>query len=454
MRIKLAIGRRESGSLLVTTVVLTAILVFTLGSYLWWARWQNLMVAQSQAWNAALAAAEAGIEDAMAQINVTWGTNYVGSARANWGGPAGGPYGPRTVVLTNASYSAIIIPASPGPTLIATGYATVPIVGKPVYRTVRVTTTATAAFTSGIAAQKNIVANGNNIMVDSYDSSDPAHSTPEGRYDPAKRKAGGDIATTEGAIYVGNANIFGHVYTAPWGNVSVFQNGRVGDLPPSPTYPDGWSGTSGIEDGWWKNDYNMDFKDTDPPDASGALPVQQNDSKSPGYATNSYTLGSSTYIVDGDFKVQNGETVYINGNATLWVQGNYTMLGGSSITIAPGYTLKVYVGTENTAAPVSANFTTVNSEGSDANAFNFQYYGLPSNTQLSWSGNASYMGMIYAPEAAFILSGSGSTATNDYQGSCVVRGATLNGHFNIHYDENLKHRGPVSGFTATSWREL
>jgi hypothetical protein len=30
----------------------------------------------------------------------------------------------------------------------------------------------------------------------------------------------------------------------------------------------------------------------------------------------------------------------------------------------------------------------------------------------------------------------------------------MNGHFNFHFDENLKRRGPMSGFQMKSWREL
>src|SRR5215471_10438186 len=70
--------QNQSGSVLVLTLVLALLLGSTLASYLYWLRTQNVLVAESQAWNAALAIAEGGIEDGMAQINVNVGN--VGSA--------------------------------------------------------------------------------------------------------------------------------------------------------------------------------------------------------------------------------------------------------------------------------------------------------------------------------------------------------------------------------------
>ena len=45
------------GSILVVTLLLGCILMLTLGGYLSWVRTQNVLVAESQAWNSALALA-------------------------------------------------------------------------------------------------------------------------------------------------------------------------------------------------------------------------------------------------------------------------------------------------------------------------------------------------------------------------------------------------------------
>src|SRR5438094_3610247 len=145
---------RTSGGVLIITVLLASILGLTLGSYLYWVRTQNLLVAESQTWNSALALAEAGIEEGMAQINVNVGTadptvvsNYAPSAVANFGPLSGGAYGPKTnSTLSSGSYSVIITPPpqgsdpTNGPTITGAGYTTLPLIGRPIARKVQVTT--------------------------------------------------------------------------------------------------------------------------------------------------------------------------------------------------------------------------------------------------------------------------------------------------------------------------
>ena len=58
---------------------------------------------------------------------------------------------------------------------------------------------------------------------------DPSYSTG-GLYDPAKRKAGGDVASTEGMINVQNAKVMGTLYTGPDGSYTIGAEGSVGDL--------------------------------------------------------------------------------------------------------------------------------------------------------------------------------------------------------------------------------
>src|SRR6266446_429423 len=117
---KIRFDRRHQGSasVLVITLLLASILGITLGSYLYWVRTQNLLVAESQTWNSALALAEAGIEEGLAQINVNVGASdptvvakYMPSAVTNFGALSGGAYGPKTnITLSSGSYSVTITP--------------------------------------------------------------------------------------------------------------------------------------------------------------------------------------------------------------------------------------------------------------------------------------------------------------------------------------------------------
>src|SRR6266478_4073541 len=109
---------QQSGGVLIVTLLLASILGITLGSYLYWVRTQNLLVAESQSWNSALALAEAGIEEGLSQINVNFGQgdptavgNYTNSAANNFGF-SGGVYGPKTnATLGSGAYSVSIQPA-------------------------------------------------------------------------------------------------------------------------------------------------------------------------------------------------------------------------------------------------------------------------------------------------------------------------------------------------------
>jgi hypothetical protein len=436
-------GHRERGSVLVITLGLAVILGTTLGGYLYWVRTQHLLVAESQGWNSALSIAEAGIEEGLAQANVGFGTNYLPSIQTNWSHAllGGGPYGPRTNGVANGFYSVILIPINPGPTIISTGTVQIPFTSKRLVRTVMVTTTNVPAFGYAMMVKTNVTTKGNNLTVDSYDSSDPYYST-NGVYDASTRKAGGDIASTGGIINIQNADIFGKLKTGPSGSYSI-GNGSVGDL--------NWNVVGQIQPGWYANDFNMDFRDVQPPYTSGIDPTLPSTKVNLG--TNTYVLlGGASYYYNGDFVLNQNETLYVSGtNTVLYVTGNFNMKSQNAcyISLAPGASLTLYVGTTSGSA-VSGNLTQVNTSG---NAGSFSYYGLPSNNSLVWSGNNNFVGTIYAPEADVSLGGGGSTVL-DYQGSIVANSASLNGHFNVHYDESLRNGGPQVSFTVTSWQEL
>src|SRR5207249_11765732 len=94
-------GRESAASILVVTLLFASILGLTLGSYLYWVRTQNLLVAESQTWNSALALAVGGIEEGMSQINVNVGiadrtvvSNYAPSAFTDFGALSGVAYAP------------------------------------------------------------------------------------------------------------------------------------------------------------------------------------------------------------------------------------------------------------------------------------------------------------------------------------------------------------------------
>lgn len=331
-------------------LAVAGLLLLTLGGYFWWVRSQNLLVAQSQSWNAALAVAEAGIEEGLAQINVEFGTNYQPSLQANWGAGSGGLYalGPRT----NASgfYTVQLLATNPGPVIISTGAVYGPVLSRPVTRTVQVTTAPAYAFSKVITTRQNLTFNLKDVP------------TPN---------------------------------TAGW----------LGGLPPA---------------------------------SQGTYILQ----------------APFNYMVNGDVSLNSAHNISVVGNGLvqLYVSGNFVMYGPQqpSITIAPGATLLLYVGTP-TGPPVRTVLETVANGGT---ATNFQYFGLPSNTNLSLNGSSGFTGMVYAPNATLSLTAANRTLPLPVQGAFVAGMVVTNGLFNFYYNPTLSTNGPLAGFTVTSWREL
>jgi hypothetical protein len=90
---------------------------------------------------------------------------------------------------------------------------------------------AQAISLGAIASMQSIDWYGSDVLVDSFDSTDPAYSN-NGLYDPAKAKDGGDLIANgwiSNAVAFGTQLIYGHVSVGPGGPVSTGTNGGVGE---------------------------------------------------------------------------------------------------------------------------------------------------------------------------------------------------------------------------------
>lgn len=430
--------RKVQGSVLLIAMGVTFVLGLGLASYLTLTRTQHVSVVRSQAWNAAMGLAEAGVEEAMAQLNpgaqvfVTNNNQIIDRGVNGWSLLSDGMYHAPRRALSQGYYDVAMTPDK-FPVIYATGYVTIPALSTTVSRAIRATTANNSLFRGAMVAIDTIDFKGNGVETDSFDSTDPNYNTG-GLYDKAKRKAGGDVASTEGIINVQNANIMGTLYTGPDGSYKV-GNGSVGDVA--------WvvGKNIGLQDGHYKNDFNLDIPPILPPYETAIPPDNQG-------TTNTWYLLDRDYMVTDSkgAEFMTGKTIFVAGNARVYVTGNFIMHGGSSIIIAPGASLELYVGGAETT------ITTLNNAG---NCASFSYFGLPGNTSVSVSGNNLILGTIYAPSAFLKLSGSGApTIPIDFQGACVVQTIQMNGHFNYHFDENLRKSAPVGLYQLTSWREI
>jgi hypothetical protein len=452
----------QSGNALFATVIVTAVVGIALTAYLTMVKNQNLATMRSQAWNNSMPVIEAGIEDALTHLAVHGDTNLVCDSWTQ----AGSIYfmkrwvGIHYYVVTISNW---VVGTTNSPIIESRGFVTMPTVvsaGGPMFaqvslpssdnstkrylgRGVRAQAKRDFIFSKGLVAQDTIDLNGNNIDTDSFNSMDPSAST-NGQYNVNMRRFNGDIASnsqnTSGILVdVGNANIRGTVSTGPGGQVGIGVNGKVGDAS---WFAD--STATGIQSGAIRDDMNVDFKEATIPYTVGMLPMGGN-YPIIGGTFYDYKLGNGNFMINE--LNMNNQNLIVTGNATLVVNNSFNMAGSSSITIAPGGTLKLYIACNN--ASIGGNGI-INNAGYATNCI---IYGTPNCQSITVGGNGTFIGALYAPQAALTLQGGGS-AFEDFMGAAVVKSAQINGHFKFHYDEALRFRGPPKGFIVVAWNEM
>jgi len=454
---KIQTKSQTDGSVLLVSLLTAGVIGIALGSYLTLTANQHQSVFRSMTWNEGIPVSEAGVEEALTQIYYNGITNF----SANWTWGLDGCYHKiRSIGTDGAYYDVAVKPVNP-PVIVSTAYVRAPLTpssafgmilgtvssgGTPnpyVKRRIQVNTSGGSSQGAAVISKGPIYLSGNNVTVDSFDSSNPLYST-NGMYIPALARDNGDVITNakDGltangkplyALDIGDADIKGHVTTGPSGTVHLTSGGTVGD--------NAWvnAGTQGVETGWQANDANVDIHDVDQPFTNGYFtPV----GVTIGKVKYSYYLPDSANYKLGTLTGK----VLVTGNATLWVTDDVNIGTGDFIQIAPGASLKLYV---------SAPSAVIGGQGvinSDGYAKEFQYYGLPTNTSIDYKGNASFTGTINAPEADLKLGGGGTTPY-DFVGSAVVNTLTMNGHFHIHYDEALRPAMP-NGYLVAAWNEV
>lgn len=467
-------NRNEAGSVLLLSLIVTAILGLTLASYMLMAQQQNKSVMRSQTWNSAIVMSEAGVEDALALLNkynsqfdtlTNWATSS-SIAADNWSNLGSGIYYVRRyigdnyydVYITNANtqtpaissvgyskwylsqnspsayYAAVGSVNSTGPTMLS--------------RKVNVSTKIDSLINVAMAAIQQIDFNGKNVETDSFDSTDTAYSdwpagSPYGVYpisNPAKQKANGDVVTDYtiiNSLNAGNAKIKGQAKTGPTGTLYLGPNGSVGDKA--------WveSGTTGVQPGHFADDMNVLFPSVQLPSTTWFY----------NYTGNTVIDGITYDVVinnSGDYYVNTfSRGIYVRSNAVvrLLITGSVNMNGSAdTIRVCKGAILKLYM--YGPTFKIAGNGVVNDNEWAGA----FYYFGLPSNSSVQFNGNAAFTGVIYAPQAAFTLGGGGNN-TYDFIGASVSRTVKMNGHYHFHYDEALKKNGLGRGYIPTSWKE-
>ena len=314
---------------------------------------------------------------------------------------------------------------------------TVEVIARPRFRFPRAITTALDMS----------LGNSANWGVDSFDSTDTAHSDPGtsagGVYpsSAAERLANGSVATlkplpagtTYGPLINGNgATVAGDVLTAGGDNPGTAAHENV-------------SGSGGMD----QTRIHDDFDDEIP---LVTAPVWGVVSGNPPGNTNFITgISPSTptrYIINGNlgaFTVT-APAAGITGYVEILVNGNLNIGngGGAKIVIPPNVYSTIYVDGNIDFGNGDVNANAASSKV----ASHLNVYGIHASGTYSASGNGTNILAFYGPNYDATLSGTVMTA-----GAIVSKSFNINGGGNggFHYDEALGRTGDVAGWVIVSY---
>jgi len=289
------------------------------------------------------------------------------------------------------------------------------------------------AFRTALMGVSVIDLNTQNIVVDSYDSRDPDKST-NGRYDPGKRQANGDIATNGPLLEAGSAHIYGDAATN--GGTVLNSTNVSGEV---------------------RNDFSQELfavnQPNKPPDAG-----------TPSYISNTAVISAKpddpAQFLFGTINLSGQDTLRIKGAtdgsptyAQIVVPGDISTSGQGAIIIDPGVNLRIFVmGDVN---------ITGNGFINDNSPLNLQLYGVdrPPNADgspqtpgtIKIAGNGGFSGTVYAPSYNVTMTGGG--ATDNLFGAFVGWTVSMSGIQAVHYDEALADGGLISDYKVVSWLE-
>lgn len=287
-----------------------------------------------------------------------------------------------------------------------------------------------SSFDQAIMAVGVLDLNNQNIVVDSYDSRDPAKST-NGLYDVTKRQKNGNIATDGSILDAGGAYVYGDVSTnsgAATGVQNVTGQQRTDFYQdPIPIGAPTWTSIN-----------------PSPSTVSGTTTI--NASATQGTALSRYILStidlnSNNLTIAGN---ADGSKTYIE----IYVTGDIKVTGNGQITIKPGVNATIYFA-KNVDIEGNGIINTNNQPG------NLLLYGVQpapgSNPYVKLGGNGAITAAVYAPGHDVEVRGGGTDG--HVFGSAVGKTVTMNGVTNLHYDEALSAAGLINNYRIVSWFE-
>ena len=454
--------KSRAGSVLVLVLILTSVLLVIAGAVLSTITLEYTHSIRSTTWNESLFVAEGGVD-------LAWNALNLQSSDTNaWSG-----WTPSTVSSTNHSITLSLTADGTNTTsigsftvnayqvtndwvIVSTGTCQAPNTSLTnISRQVEIRLTPGSPFTFGLLAKGNIQFNGNNVIVDSYNSTDTANF-PSGQYvvltatpDPHANLKG-NVGTDGVSLNAGNGNVYGDLWvgvngvisSGPQAYVTGSQNtGLQADIPDAT----GPAKTIASSTAWTPSGTTVDASTGWPTTTGSQIAVTTTTTLGPGdYNISSISLsGGSTKKLTLDSRT---------GNIRLYVSGDISLAGSASIQILgtnTTHTVKIWV-VGNVAVAGNGVVSPSNTVPSDL----VIYAKTPTSgtKTVSMDGNAAFKGAIYAPGHAYSIGGAGHTGT--VYGSVVANTITMGGNANFHYDEALSATyNSSANWDAVYWRE-
>jgi hypothetical protein len=485
-------SQSRTASALVAVIITITILALLASSLVVNVNNRRMTLSQASAWQEALAAAEAGVHQGIAQLEqglsqnslpatstsqTTVYLNHAGEGPSNsradytltYNGYGGNPVKPYYCIVSTGtvglpggkslsvdSADAVLRKLNLQPAT-RTATRTIEAWLKPVYTT-----------QGPLKTDQPINLNNHNIFVDSFNSADPTRSV-NGL--PDARDSNGHLLTNIGQFDAPNfnvplsANISTNSPFANIGNASVYgdvlTNGGATDANGATV-----TNTSNVK-GEIINDYYEPLEPIYAPQWSDAtVSGSVNNSKTYTGGTFAsparYQVGTIANI--GNIRLSGGKQVTFDFGTTkgspdpsknyieLYVTGDFTTKGtGStdgSVVIVNGVNVKIYVAGD-------LNFSGNGLVNYNNTAKSLEIYGIspPDGTTQTFTlaGNSDFYGTVYAPGADLKLAGGGGSG--EFVGSFTGKSAFLNGTTQIRYDEALDGTGRISSFKIAAWFE-
>lgn len=453
----------EHGSLLIVAMLLCAIIGISIVSYINVGRSSQTIANRALYNNAAMNAAENGLEEAMYSINKRvadpsysytadgWTAMGASDMRRKWSGDSASAYYDSSLVFDQNARGEVrvyILNYNVAPRILARSTITLGGAASPqIDKYIEVQLRKSSKFANGLVAKDSIRFNGNNASVDSWNS-DPDNNpaTAAIPYSAGVRRDNGSVGSISVAvdsILVQNADIWG--YAATGGALpSVGSNGLVGPFGTS-------SGTMDMSR--VSTDFSANFDPVTAPTGgttiaaigNGDLPMTL------GTAGSATTLRIPSISASGN----SSKVLTITGDTTIILTATagtdaISMTGQSSIAIAPGAKLTVYAeGNISIAGNGIANGGTTAATANQP--INCQIWGTrTSGTQtVAIAGNGVLSAIAYVPNGSLSINGNG-----DVMGSFVANDITVTGNAAFHYDESLGNFGGSNPWRVTRWNEV